>query len=377
MNSQVVLIPCDSYDEELIYQKLREGFALLGGVRACVGEAAHPLLKPNFLRDTAPEKATTTHPAVITAMARILTEEGYADLRCGDSCGFGSSKKIMKDHGLVPAFERYGVQMQGFEKAEFVDFPEGRHAKQFTVARDVLEADAIISLSKMKTHALEIITGAVKNQYGCVQGLHKAQGHTMYPSRESFARMLIDLNRFLAPRFFVMDGVVAMEGNGPASGDPVKMDLLLLSSDPVALDAVFCRLISLDPKVVPTCVFGQEMGLGTMAEEEIEVLTPAGTCTVAEAAEKYGKPDFDVQRKPGRVKGFMGLAMFTRIFQSKPRIREDLCRRCGICIESCPVEGKALAFRKGKSQPPVYNYRKCIKCFCCQELCPYQAIYAK
>src|SRR5699024_4117975 len=123
----------------------------------------------------------------------------------------------------------------------------------------------------MKTHALERVTGAVKNMYGCVCGLQKAKGHTLYPNAESFARMLIDLNQLLKPRLYLMDGIVAMEGNGPTSGDPVKMGVMLLSADPIALDAVFCRLVDLDPQMVPTNVHGMQYGLGTWKTEEIEV----------------------------------------------------------------------------------------------------------
>lgn len=115
----------------------------------------------------------------------------------------------------------------------------------------------------MKTHALERITGAVKNSYGFVYGLHKAKGHTQYPSADSFARMLIDLNKCVKPKLYIMDGITAMEGNGPGSGDPVAMKVMLLSADPVALDSVFCYLVSLKPSLVPTNYHGEKMGLGT------------------------------------------------------------------------------------------------------------------
>ena len=374
---KVALVPCADYDRAEVKEKLRIGFDLLGGVRACVGEAARPLLKPNLLRGATPEKAVTTHPAVLLGVTELLIEEGYADITCGDSAGFGAAEKILRELGAADELQAKGVRLSSFDTSEAVDFPEGIHAKSFTIAKDVLDADAILSLSKFKTHALEHITGAVKNQYGCVQGLHKAKGHTMYPSRESFARMLIDLNLFLKPRFYVMDGVVGMEGNGPASGDPVEMGVLLFSDYPVALDTVVCQLMYVDPAIIPTCEYGAKMGLGTMSEEEIEIITPEGTITFAEAQARFGKPDFDVIRKRDRVRGIMGAATLLRVFQKKPRIDASLCRKCGICVESCPVEGKAVDFKKGRDKPPVYTYRKCIRCFCCQEMCPYKAITVK
>ena len=235
----------------------------------------------------------------------------------------------------------------------------------------------MISLSKMKTHALERITGAVKNSYGFVYGFHKAKGHTQYPSADSFARMLIDLNKCVAPKLYVMDGIVAMEGNGPGSGDPVPMNVLLMSTDPVALDSVFSRLVYLKPEMVPTNYHGEKMGLGTWKEEEITLLTPDGEISMAEAVKKYGNPAFNVDRTEVRKNIWTRMAGALNIFQKKPYIEADKCVRCGICVQSCPAPGKAVDFRKGKGKPPVYDYRKCIRCFCCQEMCPKKAIKVK
>ena len=204
----------------------------------------------------------------------------------------------------------------------------------------------MISLSKMKTHALERITGAVKNSYGFVYGFHKAKGHTQYPSADSFARMLIDLNKCVAPKLYVMDGIVAMEGNGPGSGDPVPMNVLLMSTDPVALDSVFSRLVYLKPEMVPTNYHGEKMGLGTWKEEEITLLTPDGEISMAETVKKYGNPVFNVDRTEVRKNIWTRMAGALNIFQKKPYIEADKCVRCGICVQSCPVPGKALDFRK-------------------------------
>lgn len=116
----------------------------------------------------------------------------------------------------------------------------------------------------MKTHALERITGAVKNSYGFVYGFHKAKGHTLYPSADSFARMLVDLNQYVKPRLYIMDGIVAMEGNGPGSGEPAPMNVMLMSQDPVALDSVFCHLIHLKPEMVPTKLSRRKNGTWNM-----------------------------------------------------------------------------------------------------------------
>lgn len=377
MKSRVVLIPCDSYEEEQVYKKLRQGLEVLGGLTAFAKTKERVLLKLNLVRGAAAERAVTTHPAVAGALARIFREQGFSRLAAGDSSGFGSPVRIMQELGLAPVFEKYGVEMKEFKEAVRVDYPQGVHAKQFMLARDVLEADALFSVCKMKTHALEHITGAVKNQYGCVQGFHKAKGHTLYSDPVSFARMLGDLNRLVKPRLYIMDGIVAMEGNGPTSGDPVPMGVLLLSADPVALDSVFCHLVHLDPELAPTIVQGERMGLGVWRPEEIELFDGEGPLELSQAVQKYGNPGFRVKRSRDKVKGWMGAVGIFKIFRRRPRILPDLCRKCGVCVESCPVEGKALSFANGRDKPPVYDYKKCIRCFCCQEMCPHRAIAVK
>lgn len=376
--SRVILLPCDTYEEEKIYTLLKKGLALLGGLESVAGKEERLLLKPNLLKRAEVEKAVITHPDVVGAFARILREEGYAHIELGDSCGNGTTGKVIKGTGMDIQLEKYGIPAIDFSGGVRVSYPDGIQAREFILARELTEADCVISLSKMKTHALERITGAVKNSYGFIYGKNKALGHTKYPSADSFARMLVDLNRCVKPRLYLMDGITAMEGNGPGAGDPVQMKVLLLSKDPVALDSVFSHLVYLKPQLVPTCYHGEKMGLGTWKEEEIELLLPDGTeLSVSEAAKQFGKPDFHVDRTERRSNVWTRMAKALNLFQKKPYIEEDRCIRCGICVKSCPVPGKAVDFRNGKEKPPVYDYHKCIRCFCCQEMCPEKAIKVK
>lgn len=377
VKSKVVLLPCREYDEEKIYMLLKQGLDFLGGVETLIPKDAKILLKPNMLKKAEVEKAVITHPAVVGAFARILRESGYEHIVLADSCGHGTTQSVIHGTGMDTYLEKYQIPAVDYSEGVKTAYPQGVQAKEFILPKELLEQDCVISLSKMKTHALERITGAVKNSYGFVYGFHKAKGHTQYPSADSFARMLIDLNKCVAPKLYVMDGIVAMEGNGPGSGDPVSMNVLLMSTDPVALDSVFSRLVYLKPEMVPTNYHGEKIGLGTWKEEEITLLTPDGEIPMAEAVKKYGNPAFNVDRTEVRKNIWTRMAGALNIFQKKPYIEADKCVRCGICVQSCPVPGKAVDFRKGKGKPPVYDYRKCIRCFCCQEMCPKKAIKVK
>lgn len=415
--SKVIVLSCEAYNEERIYTLMKNGLAQLGGLDNLINKEEKILLKPNLLKKAEVEKAVITHPVVVGAFARILREEGYKNIVLADSCGHGTTKQVIQGTGMDTYLEKYQIPAIDYTKGVRVENPEGIQAKEFILPKELLEAECVISLSKMKTHALERITGAVKNSYGFVYGKNKAIGHTKYPSADSFARMLIDLNQYVKPRLYIMDGITAMEGNGPGSGDPVAMNLILMSTDPVALDSVSARLVYLKPEMVPTNYHGEKMGLGNCREENIEVVVveenPSASAVCDKGSEitgrekqrqnanvsvdkkqigidvvcnvismealieKYGNPNFNVDRTKVRNNVWTKLAKALNIFQKKPYIEPDKCIRCGICVNSCPVPGKAVDFRNGKNNPPVYDYKKCIRCFCCQEMCPKKAIKVK
>jgi uncharacterized protein (DUF362 family)/Pyruvate/2-oxoacid:ferredoxin oxidoreductase delta subunit len=366
--SKVAVVGCPSYDEGLVFAALKRGIDLLGGIGAFVKKEEKILLKPNILAGSRPEDAVTTHPAVFAAIVRLLSEFGVRPYY-GDSPGFGKPAEALRKCGLAEAADRWGVQLGDFERGKSVENPTGLIGKRFDIANACLEADGIISLPKMKTHQLTRITGAVKNQFGCVYGLNKAAFHVKVPNQVNFSKMLIDLNRVLPLRLFIMDGITAMEGNGPRGGTPVPMNCIIVSADPIATDATFCRLIDLDPEFVPTITYGHETGLGNYEAEEIELL--------GDDFAEFRNPAFDVVRKPvvnisgkRKLPHFIGDAVFPR-----PVIDPAICVKCGVCVDSCPVGEKALAFRNGgKKEAPAYDYRHCIRCYCCQEMCPYKAI---
>ncbi|MPN05704.1 NAD(P)H-quinone oxidoreductase subunit I, chloroplastic [bioreactor metagenome] len=223
----------------------------------------------------------------------------------------------------------------------------------------------------MKTHAFQRVTGAVKNQFGCVPGALKGEFHVKVPDAYEFAKMLIDLNTLVHPRLYIMDGIVAMEGNGPRGGDSRNMGVLLFSRDPIALDATMCRLMNLDPALVLTNQAGLEMGAGTYLSEEITLL--------GDPIEPLIAVDFRVNREPiAKAPKKNQPAIIKRAITARPEIIAERCVKCGICMSMCPVTPKAVDWHDGnKSNPPSYKYDRCIRCYCCQEVCPESAITVK
>ena len=371
IKSRVALISCPEYKDELVYEAVKQGIDLLGGIATFVSKDDKILLKPNLLRKASPEQAVTTHPTVFRAIAKILREQGYQKLSYGDSPGSVITPfKVAEAAGLKPAAEEFSLEEGDFTNGVKIDFPEGKAVKGFSICKGAADADSIINLCKMKTHGLERLTGAVKNTYGCVSGFNKGAGHAKYPDADNFAKMLADLNMLVKPKLHIMDGIVAMEGNGPGSGDPTPMKVILVSADPVALDTVFCHLVKFNPQALPTNIYGEIYGVGKSHSEDIEVVTADGIITCEDAFAKYGNAKFNVNRseikkeKPGKS-------------SSKPYIVKEKCIKCGICVDICPVDGKALHMEKGSGLVPQYDYDKCIRCYCCQEMCPQKAIEVK
>lgn len=372
----VAIVPCDSYDEEKVYNSISKGIELIGGLDDLIDKNEKILVKPNLLSGSDPSKTITTNPVVFEAVLRYLREKDYQNITYGDSpAGTYKMEQIVEVTKLKDRALKYNVPLGDFEGYKTVDYPNGKVAKKFALCNGVVDTDAIISISKMKTHALENITGAVKNQYGLIYSSKKALGHAKYPNSDIFAKMLVDLNKYIKPRLYIMDGIIAMEGNGPASGDPVFMKTILVSKDPVALDSVFARLINLKPEYVPTNVYGDKYGLGTMNFNNISLVTPDGEISINEAYEKYGNPNFVVNRNKRSFWNIKALLHRAKKKMHRPVVDLDLCIACGKCEETCPVEGKAV--HSGNGNKAIYNYNKCIRCYCCQEICPAKAISRK
>ena len=365
--SKVVLLKCEEYNLEIIYKKLKWGLDQLGGIENIIPKEKKILLKPNFVVAAKPEEAATTHPVVFEAIAKILLEKKYT-ITYGDSPGYEKPEKVAIKSGIKAVADKHNIQLVDFVKGKKISYPDGVVCKQFDIANGILETDAIINLPKMKSHAFQRITGAIKNPFGAVIGFNKGAMHSSYNKTEDFAKMIVDLANYLKVDLHIMDGIVAMEGNGPRNGDPVKMNVLLLSTDPVALDTVFCKLVNLDHLLIPTITYGQIFDLGK--HENIEI--------IGDDIEPLINNDFNIDRDPLLTQYKMDLSFLRKHVLKRPYIVEKDCVTCGICIKVCPLEKKALSFKDNdKTKAPIYDYDKCIRCYCCQEMCPHDVIKVK
>lgn len=337
----------------------------LGGLQAFVRSGDRVLLKPNLLKSATPEEAVVTHPAFVETIAAMVKDCG-AEPFIGDSPPLGNLRRVLSKSGYDPFMKRMDIQAVPFTEKIAREFPEGRLFRRIDLAKEAFEFDTIINLPKLKTHCQMLLTLAVKNLFGTVVGPDKATWHFRAGRDfDTFATALVQIYEQVKPKVSILDGILAMEGNGPNAGEPRRVGIVAASEDAVALDAVICRLVGYPAEALPTSVIGQELGLGRADESGIEL--------VGDPLEGFPLSDFKIPKSlsvtwnlasGGIVRKFLEKHLVTR-----PDIDAAECRNCGVCLKHCPPQ--AISEEKGVM---VIDREKCISCFCCHELCSNDAV---
>lgn len=359
---QVALERCQNYNLELVRERLRQLLAPLGGMGRFVQPGQRVLLKPNMLAGKPPEAAVTTHPAVVQAVAELVLEAG-GQVLVGDSPGIGTLERVAEKSGVLGAVQAVGAQLITFQATERVS--GSGVFREFELSRDYLAADVVINLPKLKTHEMMTLTCGVKNLYGTVVGTAKAGLHlTAGRSKELFAGLLLEIASARPVALTIVDGILAMEGDGPNSGTPRKMGWLLAGSNPVAVDLVAARLVGIPTGLLPVEQEAVRRGLAGSRWEELELVgepfEPVAPFKLPQGLDlQFGLPDF--------LKDFLRNQL-TPLPAADPK----LCVLCGICRDACPP--KAIEITKNALK---VNSGRCIRCWCCRELCPRHALVVK
>lgn len=359
--SDVAIIKCADYDRTGVLSAVRKSIELLGGMQMFVRPGERVLIKPNLLKARPPEAAVTTHPEIVRAVIRLVREAG-GEAMVGDSPGMGEFRKVCEKTGILDVAHEEGASLVELDDA--VPVKSSGRFHHFEISRHAYEADAIINLPKLKTHGMTTLTGAVKNLFGCVPGKRKVQWHfNAGVNHEHFMTMLVELCALLKPRLTIMDAVVGMEGNGPGSGEPREIGVIMAGRDAVSVDAVSAQLVGVTPEKLPLIRAAAAADFGETRLDRINVL---------------GAPSSDAAirgfRLPPQAHLEWQLPEWTRrslknAFTTKPVINSRRCTRCGVCQGHCP---QAAILSHGKRLE--IDYRRCIRCFCCQEFCPQGAI---
>lgn len=369
--AKVALDRVTDYELENVESVLRAQIKKLGCEDMFRGKKV--AIKPNLVMKKAPEAAATTHPVVLEAMIRIL-KDSAADIVIAESPPGVYSESALKGFynscGITPVAEKYSVKLNFDTSSREVAVPNAKTAHMFELITPLIDADVIVDLAKLKSHALTKFSGTVKNYFGAVPGLIKVETHARFPDYNDFGSMLVDLCSYFAlskPTFNILDGILAMEGNGPTGGDPKKLNCLLSGLNPFNVDIVGASLINFDNVI--------------MLEEAIRRGYAIKTPEVIGDLKAATVNDFLLPDTSGGTSAleFLSKAFGGRIYkwlQPRPTVDNTICVGCGECARSCPQKTIELIPNKNRKCAKIDD-KNCIKCYCCQELCPVKAVKIK
>ena len=371
--TQVYAASCPDYSQaEACIRALVEQ---MGGMGRFVRPGERIVLKANLLRAAPPESAICTHPAVVEAVAKLVKEAGGTPVICDSPGGALHKEAVLRSlyekTGMAAAAAAAGAELSMDSSTRTVSLPEGKVLRQAEIITPVAEADGVIDLCKMKTHVLMSMTGAVKNLFGVIPGLSKVGYHATHPDHATFADVLLDLTGYVKPRLSLMDGILAMEGDGPgSSGTPRQAGLLLAAANPLALDTAAGAIMNLPRQDNPVLLAAERRGLTPCRMEDVELI--GGT------AEELRMADYKFPASTkSNLMDFLGpLArpaerLCKKALSQTPRIDGAKCVGCGICAKSCP--GQAIAMTAPGKKARI-SQNACIHCYCCHELCPQKAV---
>ena len=352
----IVIIKKSAYDYDILRPRVFEIMDALGGEQ--IKKNSCVVIKPNLLAPAPPDKAIVTHPLVIRAAAEYVLEKG-AKPQISDSSAMGSFQKVLKESGIIEALKGLDVEYKEFKTSVKVDI--GEPFGKIDIAEDAINADILINLPKLKTHTQMLLTLGVKNLFGCIVGMRKPEWHFRTGvDRKMFAKLLVTIYKAVSPAMTIIDAILAMEGQGPGRrGTPKHLGVLMGSRDGIALDIAACKMLGIQPDKLLTNKLAKDMGFTNKAVE-IEGNFPE--------IKHFKMPDITpLVFGPQKLHRFMRKHLVQR-----PVCDDSLCKTCGECWKYCPA--KAIKRRKAKL---IFNYDKCIRCYCCIEVCPNAALSAQ
>lgn len=367
--SKVVIQECKNYDLEAVIEKINAAVEILGGWDKFVKPYGKVLLKVNLIGPKTAESGAVTHAEFVRAMVRILKGRNcnvwIGDSSGGAIAGIAPTAQSFRIAGYERVAEEEGAEIKNFDREGVVSVqPESRCEKTMHIAKPLFDADVVINLPKLKTHSAQIFSGAVKNVFGCIPGLKKAKYHKMAPNPSEFGQIICDIHKATQIQLHIMDGILAMQGEGPTAGSIYQAGKILVSEDPLALDAVAAKMVGIDVDDVPILETARKRNLG---ESLLKNITLAG--------DYQQIPRLAGFKLPKRFRGLKkrnskALVKVIEFFSTHPRINLNKCRKCNMCVESCPVQAIDKDTKK-------IDYSICIECMCCHELCMFKAVELK
>lgn len=376
-NAPVYLSHCPNYDIPALAAQMKTAFEALGITDKLIS-GKKVLLKPNLVMAKKPEFGATSHPAFMEALTAVCFDLGAESVTLADSPGgpynAAALALVYRTCGMDSITDKRMVLNQDYTWQTVNT--SGVKLKSFHILNAIMQADVVIDVCKLKTHSLTGMSCAVKNLFGIIPGVEKFEMHSSYPQVSDFSEMLVDLAEYLVNEknfIAVCDGVLSMEGNGPTHGVPKKTDLFLASRSPFALDVIAEHIMKLDGRIIHLDCAAKR-GLVSRNFIDIPLLGQWDSASCPQF--DFQPPDTEAGKFLRNLPNFMG-GRLAKLFETKPEILKNKCIGCGKCVTSCPMHTITVEQKNNGRKCAVIHRKDCIRCYCCQELCPIGAVGTK
>ncbi len=364
MSSKVHITRCPEYDLDQIKPQIKNHLDQYPRFKDIGGKKV--LLKINLLSATEPERAVTTHPTFLKALVLEIQDRGGSVLIADSPGGLfnkGTLTKAYREAGIQKVADETGAELNYNFNSHEEKHRDGRFLKRFNICDYISSCDLTIAVPKIKTHMFCGLTCAMKIMFGAVPGTEKVKYHTRFPDTLDFSKMLLDLTDLCKVDLFLVDGIIGMDGKGPARGDPREVGSIVSGEDPTTVDLQVTRMVGLDPSKLPITKAAKEQGLIDL-DQKIDV-TGDGSDLRISPKFKPAKGGALATSPPSFLKRFI-----INISTNKPHVGIKKCIGCGVCRDNCAGDAIVIINEKAK-----IDHSKCIRCYCCHELCPHDAIY--
>lgn len=357
-----------NYNLEEVKSEIEKLLTPFGGMRKYISKDSRVVLKPNLVRACPDNVPTCTNPVIFQAVAELALDHS-ANVVAGDSPGMGTARSVASKSGLLTIADKLGIEFIEFTPKDV--FSEKRQFKKLTLSKELLEADTVINLPRLKTHAQMLLTAATKNLFGAVIGTKKFEWHYKAGhDKINFARMIYEISDCIKPDLHILDAIIAMDGMGPTSGTPNHTGFLAVGEDPLAIDATMMDILGREPEKLYILQAAEQAGNITWKERKA-----TGASIADLKPEKWRWPkscglgifNFSFLQKDNSFS-----KLFRRMAAVYPQASKTKCTKCNACVKLCPAKAMTL----GKDRVEI-DYDKCIRCFCCHELCPHDAMETK
>ena len=350
----------DSYDNcDQCIQNLVNYFDILKNIK----KGTKVVIKANLVSAMLPDRNATTNYKLLSSLTKYLLHKG-CKVVIGDSPGGLYNKNHLDKIYTTTKVNLTGAQLNDNFEVKVASFSKAKVLKNFEYTAYLDDADIKINFCKLKTHAMMLMSSAVKNLFGCIPGFTKTEYHYRYPNHKDFANMLIDINEYFKFDINIVDAIYGMEGNGPTNGNSKKIGLVLASINPYALDYICAKIINLNPLDVLTVRESKNRNLFNINNINVNI-------NIDNLVVKDFKNISHISDIKFYNNSFVGKVV-KKIFDNKPYCYKNKCIGCKKCANICPK--KAITMVNNK---PKINRNKCIKCYCCQEFCPVNAMRVK